>query len=277
MMEDFRNIALKGKSKNTVDAYVSDLKQFLEFLNKDFEQITEDDIENYKKLLFEHTLKPKTVNRKLVSIRKYINYLNGRKDVEKKIFIDFRLIKIQKQEYLDELLNESDFERLVRAAEKQNDLRAIAIFQALYLTGARVSELIQIKVSNINNDTITIKGKGGKYRDLFIPDRLKEFLQKYVSIRKHKDSEYLFINENKNNGMSRQSIHNLIKEYAGKSKVKLSKAHAHSFRHRYAFMLIEKGLSLDEVADLLGHTDINATRIYTRKTKKGLMDVIKKL
>ena len=277
LIHNFKDSKLKKKSKNTVDAYISDLNQFFLFLNKDFDFVTNEDIEYYKSYLLGRCMMPKTINRKLVSIRQFIEYLNVSKEYNRKICIEIEQLKIQKQEYLEDLLNISDFERLVRLAEREEDYRAVAIFYTLYLTGLRVSELITLKVSDKDKKTITVKGKGDKYRDIFVPDRLVDYLNQYIKVRKHKPTDYLFLNTEKNTPMSRQSVHNEIKKYAGLSKVKLTKAHAHNFRHLYCLRLVEEGLSIDEIANLAGHTNINTTRIYTRKTKQDLVNVIKKL
>lgn len=277
LLNDYKEIKLKKRSDNTVDAYISDLKQYFLYLQKNFDDIKSEDIDEYIKYLLAKGLKPKTINRKLVSIHQFIEYLNSSKDYDKKIFVDIDLIKVQKQEYLEELLTMSDFERLVRIAEREKDYRAVAIFYSLYLTGVRVSELIQFKVLDIKKETINVKGKGKKYRDVLVPERLTEYFSAYVKVRNHNQADYLFVNENNNNPMDRQSVHNIIKKYAGLSKVKLSRAHAHNFRHLCALRLVELGFSLQEIAEILGHTNINTTTIYTRKTKQELINSIKKL
>ncbi|WP_145993169.1 tyrosine-type recombinase/integrase [Tepidibacter mesophilus] len=187
------------------------------------------------------------------------------------------MIKIQKQEYLDELLEMTDFDRLVRIAIREKDLRAVALFYALYLTGMRVSEVLQLKVSDVANDYITVIGKGEKARDVPITDDLREYIKDYIRDRKQPIGGSLFVNKNNDNVMSRQSIDNLIKKYAGMAKVKLSKAHAHNFRHLAGIRMMEEGFTIDEVADVLGHGNINTTRIYTRKTKKQLRKAMSRL
>lgn len=274
-MEQFKKEKMKDKSENTVKAYISDLQQFAVFLGKEFEKVVTEDINSYKRHLIDQKFQPGTVNRKLVSIRKFVDYLNSNTDI--RIFIEIGLIRIQKQDYLEEVLTKNDFDRIVNAAESEKDTRALAVFYGLYLTGARVSELLQWKVKDIENDTINVRGKGSKYRDLFPSNRLKQYLMDYVGSREAEGNEYIFLNSKNKNPMDRLAIHNLIKLYAGKAKVKLSRAHAHNFRHLCAFRLLEEGLSIDEVADILGHSDINTTRIYTRKTKVELMKAINKL
>jgi integrase/recombinase XerD len=273
--DDFKKNISDDKSENTVQAYISDLKQFFQIINKDPLFLINEDVEKFKEELINKGYKIKTINRKLVSLKRYIDFYNMTS--EEKIFLMFKLIKIQKQEYLDEILNKSDFERLIRFAERANDVRAIAIFYSLYLTGVRVSELLQWKVETAKHDTIIIRGKGGKYRNVMISDNLSVHINEYIRHRKHKKNGYLFLNEQNNKRMTRKSVHNLIKKYAGKSKVKLKKAHAHSFRHLFCMTLIEKQVSIDTIADLAGHSDINTTRIYTRQTQKDLRKVINML
>ncbi len=273
-LETYKRKQVNEKSSNTVEAYIRDIKQFISF--KDIEKATTEDVENFKKLLLSRNIKPKSINRKLVSVRQFIEYLNRLEDFEPKIFLEIKLIKIQRQEYLEEILSKSDFDRLVRAAEKENDKRAVAIFETLYLTGARVSELLQFNVEDVKKNSKMISGKGSKYRELFMPEALQDYLSDYAKARRI-ESGKLFLNVNNDKTMDRQSVHNLIKKYAGISKVKLSKAHAHNFRHLYCFKLREMGLSLDEIADLAGHSDINTTKIYTRRTKPELMNMIRKL
>lgn len=265
----------KSKSRNTIIGYQTDMKQFFKHYTGDLVNLSNTDIDDYKQLLLSRKLAPKTINRKLVSLRQFIEYINTHSDI--KVFVEIKLLKIQSQDYLEEVLDKSDYDRLVRMAERENDIIAVTIFNTLYLSGARVSEALQIKISDIGKDQISVLGKGSKYRDLFIPESLKTIWFEYATERHLSDDESLFKNKANNNRMSRQTVHNIIKKYAGIAKVKLSKAHAHNFRHLYAFRLRDLGLSQEEIADLLGHTDINTTKIYTRKTKDQLLKAIKKL
>jgi integrase/recombinase XerD len=277
LLNNYIELKLKKKSSNTVDAYISDLNQFFSFISKNFDCIEQQDIDDYISHLLSRNLKPKTINRKLISIKQFIEYLNNCSDYGRKICLEVEVLKVQRQEYLEEVITQNDFERLVRLAEREKDFRALAIFYTLYLTGLRVSELITLKVADKDKKAITVLGKGEKYRDILIPERLVEYLNLYIKERKHKPTDYLFLNELRNTPMSRQSVHNVIKLYAGMSKIKLSRAHAHNFRHLYCLRLAEEGLTIDEIADLAGHANINTTRIYTRKTKQDLINVIRKL
>ena len=246
ILDEFIIAMREDKSDNTISYYITDLRQFDSFIKCK-------DIEGLK------------------------DWMNSNEEIEGVKHLKIQLIKIQQQDYLEEVLELTDYDRLVRMALREKDRRAIAIFECLLLTGVRVSELLQLKVQDITQDYVNIIGKGEKSRDILLPERLKETLKDYVKDRNQNISGYLFINKNNDNVMSRQSVDSLIKSYAGKAKVKLTKAHAHNFRHLSGLRMIEEGFTLDEVADILGHGNINTTRIYTRKTKKELLKAINRL
>lgn len=278
LLEEFILNMKEDKSDNTISYYITDIRQFDKYIeNKDIEDIKNIDIVKFKEQLIDLNLESKTTNRKLLSVKKLMDWINSNEEIELEKFLKINLIKIQQQDYLEETLEMVDFERLVRMAIRERDVRAIAIFHGLYLTGMRVSELLQLKVQDINKDYVNVIGKGEKSRDIFLAERLKEYLKDYARTRNQPISNYLFVNERNDNVMSRQSVHRLIKKYAGIAKVKLTKAHAHNFRHLAGIRMIEEGFSLDEVADILGHGNINTTRIYTRKTKKELLKAINRL
>lgn len=270
-VDEFKTKCLKSKSENTVEAYLSDLRLFAGCVNKHPETLTVQDIENYKKHLFDNGINAKTINRKLLSIRKYTEFLRIKGF---KTDIEINLIKIQKQEFLENLLESVDFERLVRAAEKQKDKRALALFYTLYTTGARISEALQIRVRDIENNFVQVIGKGSKVRSLFFQEKLRNYLRDYIRERKHDEDSKLFLNKTTNTPMSRQSADKLIKFYAGNARVNLKKAHAHNFRHLYGITYNQKGVPIDQLAQLLGHSDINTTKIYTQIPKEKLFKII---
>lgn len=275
LMESFkRNSQIKELSENTIEAYTRDILKFINFANKEIWEVTKKDIDRYIHHCLRQGLSIKTVNRNLVAVRRFVNYINTNEELDINVGVQIQKIKIQRQEYLEDMLDMTDFERIVRAAEKEGDKRALAIFYTLLLTGARVSELLQFEPKDVEAKIITVKGKGEKYRDIFMPKKAQKYLEAYLAERINK-GEGLFTG--REGTLTRQQIHNIIKKYAGLARVKLSRAHAHNFRHLFCMYLIEEGLSIDEVADLAGHSDINITRIYTRKTKRELLRAINNL
>lgn len=260
------------KSQNTVDSYKGDLKQFLAFLGKDVTEVSDEDIKAYRSHLKAKGLKMKTVNRKLVSVKQFIDFLN--EQCGQAIMVKIKQEKQQRQEYLEDMLNVKDFKQLVDAAVANNDTRAKAVFYTLYYTGARVSEMLQLEKDDISKEYVWVRGKGNKYRHLFITSKVRTAWVDYLKVRKD-TSDKLFTGQR--GAINRQTVHNMIKDYADRAGVDREKAHAHSFRHLFCKSMIEKGMSIDTVADLAGHSDINTTRVYTRKTKPELMAAINEL
>lgn len=264
----------EDKSNNTIDSYKRDVVQFINCIQKEVESLTKDDITKFKNILNSRKLSIKTINRKLVSINSFLDFLN--KELNININVKIKQEKVQNQEYLEEMLSKKDFQDMVIVAKREKDMRAVAIFYTLFLTGMRVSEMLQLKTIDICEDTINIKGKGSKHRNVFIPKRLKEILSQYLMFRDtSKKCNNLFTG--KRGPINRKTVDSIIKKYAAKAHVNRSKAHAHNFRHLYCLSLVEKGLSIDTVADLAGHSNINTTRIYTRKTKNQLLETINDL
>ncbi|ERI91014.1 phage integrase, SAM-like domain protein [Clostridiales bacterium oral taxon 876 str. F0540] len=259
-------------SLNTIVSYKSDAEQFLDFINKPALSMDKNDIVNFKNYLEENELNVSSINRKLISIKNFLDFLN--EEYNASLTINIKQIKMQHQQYLDDLIFKEDFDKLINCAREYKDNRAEAIFQTLYLTGMRVSELLQLEVTDVGKNYLSIKGKGNKYRTVFIPPKLVEVLNEYIKQRIAKGDK-LFTGQR--GPINRQTVHNIIKKYAKIAGLNINAAHAHNFRHLYCLSLVEKGLSIDVVADLAGHSNINTTRIYTRKTKEQLMMAINEL
>jgi integrase/recombinase XerD len=267
------------KSDNTISSYVSDLNQFFTFLEKNVSKIGRDDVKAYKEHLKGKRLAIKTINRKLVSVKQLIDFVNER--FELGISAKVRQEKVQQQYSLkdEELLTEQDYQKLIAAVREENDHRSLAIFETMYYTGMRVSEMLQLRVDHINQDILKdIKGKGGKYRDIFISGKLRKTLIKYLQIRQQPFSvrtDSLFVGQR--GPINRQTVHNLMKKYARLAGIEESKAHAHNLRHLFCIRAAEKGFSIDELAKLAGHSDTNTTRIYLEKPQSHYLSKINEL
>jgi integrase/recombinase XerD len=260
------------KSQNTINSYLIDLKQFLEHIKNPL-QITKQDIKGYRDLLKGRKLSVKTINRKLVSVKQFIDFLNECFDA--RLIIKIRPEKEQQQGFIEEMLTKEDYNALAAATDRAGDRRAKAIFATLFYTGMRVSEMLQLKIDDIHKDEVTILGKGNKYRNILINRKLKPIWKEYARVRETDKGTELFVGQR--GAINRQTVHNLIKDYAEQVGVKAARAHAHSFRHLFCVSLIEEGLTIDKVAKLAGHSDINTTKIYTEMTKQDYFNAINKL
>lgn len=260
-------LAENRKSRKTIDSYIRDITQFSDYINnkkKKLIKISNSDIDEYKNyLIYDRGLKIKTINRKLVSINQFLKFNN--------ISVDIRQEKVQMQNFLDDILSNEDVQALVKATYKNDDVRARTIIYTLYYTGMRVSEMLQLTIYDTKKQSISILGKGSKHREVFIPNKLKDIWETYMSVRIRKGTA-LFTG--KRGPINRKTVDSLIKEYAALAGVSKSKAHAHNFRHLYCKNLADKGIDISTIADIAGHQNINTTRIYTRKTKEELLDII---
>lgn len=222
--------------------------------------------------MHDRELSIKTINRKLVSLHQYIEFLNDTRN--SKIVVKVKQLKVEQQNFINDMLDIYSVRRIVRAAQQENDIRAVTMFFTLFYTGARVSEMLQIKLKDIGKDGIVIRGKGNKFREILIPKKLQEQWKIYEAFRVNK-SEHLF--SGIRGSISRQTVHNNIKYYTGQARgINKKIAHAHSFRHLYAQSLGKLGVNQVVIAQLLGHS-LNVTGTYMQVSKKELLDIINKL
>lgn len=269
------------KSKGTVDGYVSDVKDFITFIQKDISRIKKNDVIAFKEYLRQRKLKTLTINRKLVGVKQFLDFANER--FELAISAKIKQEKIQKQYSLkdEELLTEGDYTRLIAATEQVNDIRAKALFDSMYYSGMRISEALQLRVDHVEKELKVIediKGKGGKYRDIYISDKLISSLRNYLKVRNQPFSsttKSLFVGER--GPLTRQTAHSEMKKYAKLAEIEASKAHVHNLRHLFGLRLASKGVPIQDIAKYMGHTSIEVTKIYLEKPQSHYVSLIDQL
>lgn len=265
---------IDNNSENTAKNYIPDVEKMLIFINKDPLELTRLDIINFINELHEKELNAKTVNRKIYAVYKFIQFLNIEHNLDITLDIKKLKMKIGKQEYGRNVLTKTEFKRILNASIKDGNILFTTLLMTLFFTGMRISEALNIKVKDTNKNEISVIGKGRKQRYVEIPNDLKKQFKEYMSVRSS-NKEFLFINREKDTRLTPWMCDYWIKKYARQTKVDIKKAHCHNIRHLFGYMCIEKGMPLDEVAQLLGHCDINITKIYTRKTRKQLNEDMK--
>jgi len=254
---------IKSLSTHTVDAYIRDVEDFENFLHhKNIKLLdsTSEELINYLKTIEN----PRTQNRHLSSINSFYNFCNITFDTTDKPQASFAKLPKKLPKYLsnEEIMN--NLQLIDRT--KELGLRDYAMILFLYATGVRVSELINIKKNDIEDTLIKILyAKGSKQRVVPIASLALKALYEYINTRKMK-SNYLFINY-KGKPISRISVYKITKKYFNVSP--------HVFRHSYATSLILGGADLMVVSELLGHTNIETTQIYTHIQQKHLNETIK--
>jgi len=263
----------KGLSANTISAYESDITQFLEFTGENI--INNDLIE----LFITSELNDKSDNskiRKISSINQYIDWFNLD---NKEYQIVIEKVSLKKGSYLPETISISDVNRLIDIYDHSNYMnsRNLTVIDFMYSTACRVSELCDVRVSDLDfeEDFVKLFGKGSKQRIVPIGSELKINLSKYLKFRDELNTKepYLFLSKNMNQ-LDRSAIFRIIKKSATLSDNALS-VHPHTLRHSAATHMLEAGCDLRTLQELLGHTSVSTTKIYTKLTKEFLVEIFK--
>jgi len=263
----------KGLSANTISAYESDITQFLEFTGENI--INNDLIE----LFITSELNDKSDNskiRKISSINQYIDWFNLD---NKEYQIVIEKVSLKKGSYLPETISISDVNRLIDIYDHSNYMnsRNLTVIDFMYSTACRVSELCDVRVSDLDfeEDFVKLFGKGSKQRIVPIGSELKINLSKYLKFRDELNTQepYLFLSKNMNQ-LDRSAIFRIIKKSATLSDNALS-VHPHTLRHSAATHMLEAGCDLRTLQELLGHTSVSTTKIYTKLTKEFLVEIFK--
>ena len=283
----FHNYLLieKSLSKNTVDAYIRDIRKLANFfLNKDekikINDISYQDFQVYIAYLNEEKIKPRSQSRIISSIRSFFKFL-----IIENIIINnpSELLETPKTgKKLPEFLSIDEINQLVNEVDrsKREGERNLAILEVLYGCGLRVSELIELKISEIywSDGFIRIIGKGNKERLVPLGKIASKHLKIYINdIRVHnkiseKYIDYVFLNKN-GDKISRVMIFKIIKKLTEKAGIKKNIS-PHTLRHSFATHLVEGGADLRAVQEMLGHESITTTEIYTHLDRSYLKQVI---
>jgi len=278
VLEDFKQwLRLDGKSKKTIENYSLDIGQFLTWIaeNKiELGEISREDILNYKAEIMNSKLAVVTVNKKINSLRSFNDFL-----IEKEINIK-RVIKPAKDRIkiaggsgnnVDVYSNE-ELEKILSAVnEEEVTLRNKLIVYLLLYTGVRVSELVNIKISDIDLLTGELKvvGKSNKYREIPINQKLKKVLKSYLNKERKENkqaegSPYLLLTE-RSQKMHRDTINYILRKIGEDLDFKMN---PHKFRHTTFTLLIKKGVDISTISNLAGHASIETTNKYYLHTNR---------
>ncbi|WP_210148300.1 MULTISPECIES: site-specific tyrosine recombinase XerD [Chryseobacterium] len=272
-------------SENTLDAYIRDIKKLKDYAVGDLEntgpeKITYDNLQEYIFKLSKQKFSERSQARWISSIKAFFRYL-----LEDEIRHDNPSTLLEGPKlglYLPDTLSLADIEKIIEAIERGSDLgkRNHCIIEVLYGCGLRVSELIDVKISNINfkENYIKVIGKGNKTRFVPLAQYTAKLLKEYITEvrskskvnKKHEDT--LFLNS-RGTSMSRVIVFIIIKELTDKAGVS-KKISPHTFRHSFATHLLQNGADLRYIQEMLGHSSITTTGIYTHLKTEELRDVI---
>ena len=282
-----------GKSYNTIKSYKKDIMQFIDYLNeyeeiKDFEEVetmtfrsfiaylNSGDKENSKNNI-QKSVSKRSINRKISALRTFFKYLQEKKIVKTNKVAYITMPKFEKE--LPNVLNKEDINKLRDAVntEKITGIRDRLIIELLYSSGIRASELIDLNeyMVNIEEREIRFIGKGNKERITFFSENTKKWLEKYIEEKKRKYSNYtkdtIFTNS-RGEKLTTRSLRRLIADYAKKAGLQ-KEVTPHVFRHTFATELLNNGVDIRYLQELLGHSSISTTQVYTHVSKAFLKDV----
>lgn len=263
----------RGLSKNTIDAYRRDLLMFLDFCqHPDFNNITRMSINSYIRFLREEDYSPTSVIRKIASIRGFFKWLCANELCKIDPTITVERPKIPQR--LPKVMTIAEIEDILR--ENLTKTQKV-IVELLYGCGLRVSELTNLKINNFDLSAkyLTAFGKGSKERIVPLGTKAIEALKNYLKerdflIKKFRLDTNILLISNKGRLLTRQDVYTFIHEQGKKIHKNIS---PHTLRHSYATHLLENGADLRVVQELLGHSDVATTQLYTHISKKRLKDV----
>lgn len=283
-IDNYKNYLIfeRRMAKNTTSSYIRDLKFYKEFLEnerkkEDISLVNKNDIEAYLEYLGKNDYSTKSIARKLTTIKNFHKYLLATNRID----IDYSLT-IERPKLRKSLPNVLTIEEVDILLDIKTitpfDYRNKAMLELLYGTGLRISELLNLKLSDIDFENCVVRcfGKGSKERIVPIGEYIIDSLNNYLEfgrnklINKKKISDYLFLNSH-GSSLSRFSFFKILKKLLLEKGIKKDVS-PHSLRHSFATHLLENGADLRSIQEMLGHSDIATTRIYTHITNKKVQN-----
>jgi integrase/recombinase XerD len=274
----------RGLAKNTLLAYRRDLDKYIEYLSPKgvnaAAQVTREHVSNFMFDLKKHDMSATTICRNLAAVKMFHRFLvrENLANEDPTTLVDTPKL----WQRIPSVLTQKEIEAMIAAAsgKKIQEVRDQAILEIFYASGLRVSELSDLKMTSINYDLGFVRavGKGSKERIIPLGMKAREAVQKYLlkarpKLLKNHTSDVLFLSQ-LGKKISRQSLWAVIKFYAKKANIKKT-IKPHTLRHTFATHLLEHGADLRSVQEMLGHSDISTTQIYTHVDKEHLKKVHK--
>ncbi|WP_420317047.1 site-specific tyrosine recombinase/integron integrase [Ekhidna sp.] len=268
----------KRYSHHTIEAYRKDLQQFVEYLNTDFEisdicDVTHTHIRGWVVSLMDSGLSPKSVNRKIATLKSFYKFLMAREYLDINPASQIKPLKTKKD--LPVFVKEDEIINLLDQVEFSDDFSGVRdklILELLYSTGIRLAELQGLKEADVNfyENTIRVLGKRNKERIIPVGNSLIQLIGNYQNLKKEQGmTGDKLLATNTGAALYPMYIYRKVKSYLN-AVTTLSKRSPHVMRHTFATHLLNKGADLNAVKDLLGHTSLAATQVYTHNSIEKL-------
>lgn len=270
----------KNFSQHTIRAYQIDLSQFLEFLidrknHQDILTVKRDDIRDFIGYLLKYGYDKRSVARKLSSLKSFFKYLIRKKILSTNPAKAIKTPKITKT--LPGFLTQYQIQKVLAfQGTDEITLRNKAIIEVLYGAGLRASELVNLNIADIDfySEVILVKGKGNKQRIVPLGSYAQQAIKEYLAARKDKANPALFLNQ-QGKRLSTRSIQKIVNQLISRVS-EVSHTNPHTLRHSFATHLLERGADLRAVQELLGHSSLSATQIYTHLSIEHLKKIYQK-
>jgi len=264
MLKDFEKyLRNENLVEYTISAYLFAFRQYKEQYNV----ISKKNLRNFKAFLMEK-YKPQTVNLRLRAINCYLESIG-------KDYLKIQLVRVQQKTFLENVISEADYIYFKNCLKNNNERFWYFIIRFLTATGARVSELIQIKAEHIKTGYLDLYTKGGKLRRIYIPKALQIEAFSWLEEKQQK-SGFIFLNKS-GKRITTRGISGQLKKLAVRYGINRAVVYPHSFRHRFAKTFLERYNDIAFLADLMGHESIETTRIYLRKTATEQQSIVDRI
>ena len=250
-------------AKNSIASYVWTIN----FFDTHYGEFSKKNLLAYKGFLVEN-YKPQTVNLRLQAINRYLDFIGKER-------WKLKFVKVQQKNFIENVISNADYLYLKNCLKADGLTEWYFVVWFLTATGARVSELLQIKVEHIAIGYLDLYSKGGKMRRIYIPKNLASETLEWLAMRGI-SSGYLFLNRY-GERITTRGIAQQLKCYASRYGLNPHVVYPHSFRHRFAKNFLEKFNDIALLADLMGHESIETTRIYLRRTASEQQDIVNRV
>lgn len=281
----------RGSAKNTLDSYRLDLESLLEFSGKKpIEELMLNDLRDFIIYLRKQEYSPRSINRKISALKQFFQFLVSENLIKDSPAIELELLKQQKK--IPKMLEEKEIDQLFDYLSVQTTpegIRLNAMIAILYSAGLRVSELVSLKLNNFEyergkiNSIFKVTGKGNKERISILNQRALNALANYleirdffISIKSREKCLWLFPSASKEGYLTRNRFGQLLKEASLNVGIDPQAVSPHVLRHSFATHLLANGADLRSIQELLGHSSIATTQIYTHISNKQLKNIIEK-
>ena len=268
----------RGAGRNTVDAYIRDVRQFLISLNKQFLEVKDDDIHQFVQNLKKIGIENSTIQRKLSSLKVFFRWLVE----ENKITIDpcekIELPKIRRK--LPDVLEVEEIISIIEIPDTTtfSGIRDRTMMEVLYGAGLRISELLSLGINSVNTREgfVFVVGKGRKERGVPLGEEACSWIDYYIrtarnNFLKGKSSSFLFLNRY-GRKLSRMGFWKILQKYVKKAGIE-KRVTPHTFRHSFATHLLMGGADIRSIQEMLGHSALSTTEIYTHIERRYLQEV----